>query len=635
MSSGDNGHVTDEQLLLHVDGELDHRTNECVRAHLDACWSCRARRDDLQAAIRTVVKLCNEVLLPMTPPPPAPWPGLRARLEEAGQNLRRLPLAERLRTRQVWPAVLRPPGVMVTALLLVLTVVVLWPRPTVLSAQELLARAETKPLGTAHRRVVLEEHLIRQDSLVDRREIESWYNADTGVKARRLYDRQRKLLEGEWVHADGSRRLYRPNAPPEHLTPGGALEPKLDELWRLDLSAVDFAAFVPQIELARVIDAGGAYVIEWQRARSTVETGLTVASLTLSKPDLHPIAQTFRLDDGHETREFRFTEIAFRPVAVEAIPAAALTPDPELTAAIVKVPSPKPPSPPTRRRISAEQLLGLEVETLNLLDEVGAFLGEQLTVERDPRRGHVRVEAIVDSPTRKQQLIEALGPLAGRPELRVDVATIPEVLERQKPAAAGATVVRSVEIENRPVPIGEALRQHVLGRLSGTRGDTTAEPDDIILEREMQRFALGVLERSLQARLHARALRQVVERFSPDELRTLSQEHRQTWNEIVGRHAAAFRRETMRLRTDLEPLFAPAPEQDPPSDSDVIIEPDLSHAAVRLFELGSTHDATVAMWFTLSNKEPQPEPPRWGPFAHSLRTGERLAAAIEKLVGSK
>jgi hypothetical protein len=45
------GHIPDEELLRSVDGELSPRRAPEVNAHLEACWDCRARMAEIEAAI--------------------------------------------------------------------------------------------------------------------------------------------------------------------------------------------------------------------------------------------------------------------------------------------------------------------------------------------------------------------------------------------------------------------------------------------------------------------------------------------------------------------------------------------------------------------------------------------------------
>jgi len=49
-------HIADEDLLMALDGELGPARRAEVEAHLEQCWTCRARRTELEAAIARFVR---------------------------------------------------------------------------------------------------------------------------------------------------------------------------------------------------------------------------------------------------------------------------------------------------------------------------------------------------------------------------------------------------------------------------------------------------------------------------------------------------------------------------------------------------------------------------------------------------
>lgn len=53
----DNRHVSDEDLLAYLDGELSRWRRTVVKSHLTACWGCRSRAGEMQSAIGTFVQL--------------------------------------------------------------------------------------------------------------------------------------------------------------------------------------------------------------------------------------------------------------------------------------------------------------------------------------------------------------------------------------------------------------------------------------------------------------------------------------------------------------------------------------------------------------------------------------------------
>jgi anti-sigma factor RsiW len=71
-------HLSDQLLLLEMEGELSAGDEKRVRAHLAACWTCRARRQEFEGAIAAFVQIPR----PELPPAAGPRALLKARLAE-------------------------------------------------------------------------------------------------------------------------------------------------------------------------------------------------------------------------------------------------------------------------------------------------------------------------------------------------------------------------------------------------------------------------------------------------------------------------------------------------------------------------------------------------------------------------
>ena len=67
--SEQNPHLSDEQLLLTLDGESSAHEAAAVQAHLEACWSCRARGDQIETAIGDVVEYRDHLMNSHSPVP--------------------------------------------------------------------------------------------------------------------------------------------------------------------------------------------------------------------------------------------------------------------------------------------------------------------------------------------------------------------------------------------------------------------------------------------------------------------------------------------------------------------------------------------------------------------------------------
>jgi len=79
----EESHLTDREILLAADGELSPGRAAQVARHLQQCWSCRARKQEIEEAAIDFVRLYREGLDPLVPPAAGPRALLRARLAEA------------------------------------------------------------------------------------------------------------------------------------------------------------------------------------------------------------------------------------------------------------------------------------------------------------------------------------------------------------------------------------------------------------------------------------------------------------------------------------------------------------------------------------------------------------------------
>jgi anti-sigma factor RsiW len=77
-----NSHLTDEQILSEMDGEIPASERKRIRSHLDACWECRTRSLDLQNAITGFIHVYKQEFEDRLPSKAGPRALLKARLEQ-------------------------------------------------------------------------------------------------------------------------------------------------------------------------------------------------------------------------------------------------------------------------------------------------------------------------------------------------------------------------------------------------------------------------------------------------------------------------------------------------------------------------------------------------------------------------
>jgi hypothetical protein len=78
-------HLSDRELIMAMDGELAKHDMKRVESHLESCWSCRSRRQDLERAIADFVHLHRSRPELQLPPSAGSRAMLKARLAELAQ----------------------------------------------------------------------------------------------------------------------------------------------------------------------------------------------------------------------------------------------------------------------------------------------------------------------------------------------------------------------------------------------------------------------------------------------------------------------------------------------------------------------------------------------------------------------
>jgi hypothetical protein len=84
----EESHLSDQELLLAADGELSARDAGRVQSHLAACWACRARKQEIEAAIGEFIRMHRRNFDVQIPPPDGPRALLHAQLAQLAEPQR-------------------------------------------------------------------------------------------------------------------------------------------------------------------------------------------------------------------------------------------------------------------------------------------------------------------------------------------------------------------------------------------------------------------------------------------------------------------------------------------------------------------------------------------------------------------
>ncbi len=462
--------------------------------------------------------------------------------------------------------------------------------------------------------------------LIARRRIEIWQSSEKGITARRLYDERGALVAGDWRRADGVQTIYHHGSRPQlqMRNPQSAIR-NFDEAWQVSPSGKEFAALVPQSQQTRLQERADVYVISYESpAAESATQGLIGAELVLSRADLHATEQTLVVRQVNEVRSYHYLETSFERKPVSAVAPAVFEPEPELLGERMKDeggrmkpddPSIHPSSFIPHPSVAASA--DLEVEVLRLLSQAGADLNDQTSVTRTAD-GRLRIGGLVDTEQRKSEILRALAPVSRNAALEIQIETVDEAVRRQAKArnsSAPITVERAQIAEER-IPAYDDLRRY-FGK-DGSQAD-----------QEIAQFATRILSQSRQAMSHAGTMKRLAQRFSEEDLRTMSPEARQKWLSVIRSHARAFEQETRAIRQALQPVFFPS-GGGVASSAEIQITDDVSlvRAVERLFQLGAANDDVIRSAFAISTGGTGSFGVKNEAFWRSLTGAEKLAAEI-------
>jgi hypothetical protein len=578
-------HIQDRKLLRALDGELAKDRQACVTDHLAACWICRTRLHDLEGTIDEFVHVHIDESQSVIPNIDGPRALLRARiatLEAEAQRRSWGPLGAILARWRVF--------VTVAAALVLSAIAVQFfvsrAGKQGLSAAEVLSRAaasERIGLQSKKQPVIYQKLQIKIDG---RKYDRTTYLDKTG-------SRSVTALETAAGAVDSKKDTVL--APVERAFKESALD------WQEPLSP-------SRLNLWRAAQRARADSTLNNRNITEISTRTPAGPIAeilvrFRNTDFHPISETLKLRDNSVVE---IAELDYRVLELNELRADLFGP---LPAAIL--PGPGPSLPSVQPAATAD--LGLEIEVVERLDRASAFLGDQISVER--QREEIFIHGVVDDQQRKNEIISALGSTAQNSAVKVAIVIPDEAQPTRK--NSNEISVEGVE-ELQKAPADDKLHAFFAGK---TKSVGTAD-------EAAQHFAADVSMHSQLARSHALALKQIAGLFSAEELRQMSApEHRQ-WREMLRAHALSVLSETRSMRENLEPIFRTNAEDKRPLVTNLQSDADLVYAATKLSELASSNDSAVWHSFAASTQASKVTLVCLPEFWDSLLDAEVLAQEI-------
>ncbi|MFL6414754.1 MAG: zf-HC2 domain-containing protein [Bryobacteraceae bacterium] len=642
-------HPPREMLLLLVDGELQAKDATQLEVHLEACWPCRVKTKKIQEAIADIIEFDEQVLTPRLVPPGG-WRNFDRQLSQLVAASGKQSLSSRLfgSLGRFFPAVRftvvrhsLPPMVRYALaslmLLVAVSLIVYFKHEPTVSASELLnnaINAQSQLIRSTNDPVLHQKFQLRRKNQASTREESVSWEIWNDTKNSRV----RHFLN------DGSRAIpiVPTSAPTTDLPRQDSANDLVNELAQVlavnhmdtqrPLSATSYQSWYntlqrPRDEITRSRLANGLEALTLRTVPTTPLSPGQIADaiLVVRAKDWQPtqLRLTVQAQDGNRVYELTedLSEVMslaqvdptiFAAESVASAPTAKTSPSPTSSPAKLNpIPLPLTVEPP-----QAIATADLEVEALSLLSQVGADLGEQITVERTAE-GTLQITGIAETDQRKTEIINALGSIAGNPAVNIKIQSVTEaVADQRQPKATPSPSVREVEITGNTIAAEPDLRTYFGGKTEDT-------------DQAIRQYAARMVSLSGRAMDHLWAMKRLLNQFSPEEIRALSPEARDKWISLIRSHARSFQQTSQLLRRELQPVFFPGQSLGAAAEETTITDINkLAGLVNQLFELGSTNDRVVRSAFTSSTGAVMTTAIKTPQFWQSLRNAEGLAARI-------
>src|SRR6266498_2421089 len=609
-SGEQNEHPPREMLLLFVDGELPAKETAQLETHLEACWPCRVKTKKIQEGIADIIEFDERVLTPRLNPP-QDWRNFDRQLRQlAAQSGRQslfsrifgslnrfFPVSHLFAAPRPWFKPLARGLAAALALILVVALVIYFKREPTVSASELLrnvTEAQDARLRTTAEPVVHQRLRIRRIDQASVSEasatLEIWndtknarvreftvdgnqavsFSGNVGRVTSSQSSRNQVIDDLAQVLSTNHMDPQRPLSAVSYQSWHNTLQHQRDEVTRSKLpGGVDAVTLhtVPaaQVKVGQIADA--VFIVrakDWQpstlRLSVRAEDVHHIYELTEDLSEVLNLAQVDPKIFANETVALAPTPKASPQMSPSSSPLAKLSP---INVPLVTIP------PATA---------DLEVEALQLLNQVGADLGEQVSVK---------------------------------------IQTVAEAVAKQTNTPNPSPSTRAVQIAGNAMAAEPELRAYF-----AREGGNTDEA--------VRRFAARMVGLSNQGMDHLWAMKRLLNQFSPEEQRGLTPEARAKWFKLIRTHARSYQQTTQSLRRELQPVFFPGQSTAGASAEGAGIADtnELARTVEELFELGSSNDRVIRSAFTSSSGGAMTTVIKAPQFWQALKNAEATAARI-------
>jgi hypothetical protein len=283
-----------------------------------------------------------------------------------------------------------------------------------------------------------------------------------------------------------------------------------DKVWQHPPDAADFEQLAGGSRDLKLREVQDGYEVSFKRP-GTSEKGLIVEGrLVIGTPTMRPVAETLRVQDGNDTREYQFKELRYEVLRPEQVRASDFIPDSHDYS--------------IQKSTNTGEEVRLTLQALQVLNNQPENIQAAVDIERHPDED-VDVTGVLPTGQETRSLIQSLRALRGGTSLRLSLHSADEPLTPRR--VSMVELGPSMSIATDRIPLDSMLRESP-GAHSGL--------SDTELDEHVRQAAREIVARSAHVHRAAWAVSQIASRdFRSNELSAMSAQDRQLWLALLAR----------------------------------------------------------------------------------------------------
>ncbi len=286
-----------------------------------------------------------------------------------------------------------------------------------------------------------------------------------------------------------------------------------DKLWQHPPNTADFEQLAGDNENLELRELQDGYEVSFKRPAIPKKASIVEGRLIIANATMRPVAETLRVHDGDETREYHFQELRYEVLRAEQVRESDFIPDSYAFS--------------LHKNANTNDDVHLALQALQVLSNQPQNIQAAVDIVRHPN-GAVEVTGVLPTRQEARSLIQSLQALQGGADLRIDLHTSDAPLTPRHISTVELTPLVSIAADR--IPLDSMLKESLSAR-SGLSG---AE-----LDEHVQEAAREIIARSAGVHRATWNVSQIGSRdFRSGELAAMGAQDRQLWLTLLARPLA-------------------------------------------------------------------------------------------------